>query len=98
MKKISGLTFYSESYSPVMDQKFHGLKAAFSAPPIPSALPTLQIGIPYAVNDAFVESLGWKNPAELRSESEYYVTISMGSLLSNTLRIHRGNPELGPES
>lgn len=143
MKKNPGLNFYPESYSPIMERKFRGLQAAFSAPPISSTLPTLQIGISYAVDDAFVESLGGKKPAEaliltvingyatfsenilgdallfeddyrrhekiwfghlnlrlaeyleLRPESEYYLTISMGTLLSNNLRIPRVNSKSG---
>lgn len=146
MKKNTGLTFNLESYSPMMDRKFRGLKAAFSAPPVPTALPTLKIGISYAVNDAFVESLGWKKPAEAliltvisgyttfsanilgdallfeddyrryddiwsghlnlrlvefigsHSDLEYYVTISMGNLLSNTLHIPRRVSKLGSGS
>jgi hypothetical protein len=65
MSAIRTLGFAKEAYSPAIDRAFRGVRIAWSAPaPAPSGFPSLRLAIAYLLDDAQVETLGGKPPAE----------------------------------
>lgn len=59
------LDFRKEAFAPVIDKKFRGVRIGWSVPaPAPSGYPALRLAIVYLIDDAQVEALGGKLPAE----------------------------------
>ncbi|MEO6094823.1 MAG: hypothetical protein ABIW76_03750 [Fibrobacteria bacterium] len=146
MKSLAAPTFRLEPFSPPLDRAFRGVKIAFSSPPLPSALPHVQVAVAYVLDEAGVETLGGKLPGEALiltviggkrifsgnllgdtvlfeddyhrkdglcyghvnfrpadhfrfvSGYDYYITLSLGTWLSNTLILPRETPTAGAQS